>query len=117
MILCPDANPEERTCIVNGWIACPFLDVFYVSHAYIKNNYTDILEYIMYSIDNGYYLYFRINQEKLTVRMNVEFHKIFIYGYDKREKSIYVSDHYDYGRYTTVKIGFDEFLDWSYVKI
>lgn len=65
----------------------------------------------MYSIDNGYYLYFRINQEKLTVRMNVEFHKIFIYGYDKREKSIYVSDHYDYGRYTTVKIGFDEFLD------
>lgn len=51
-----------------------------------------------------------MNQEKLSTRMNLQYHKMFIYGYNSLDKSIYVADHYDDGKYTTAKIGYEEFM-------
>lgn len=51
MVFFPDPNPEEKSSVVNAWVACPFLEVAYVSHNYVKNNYVNILEYILNTIE------------------------------------------------------------------
>lgn len=107
----PSSNPLCQRVRLSTWIKCPFLDFYYLSHNFVRNKYNNILEYIMYAIEDGYYILMDINQEKLSVRMKDKIHKILIYGFDRKEKLLYVSDHYDNGKYALANLGFDEFYE------
>lgn len=75
----PSSNPLCQRVRLSTWTKCPFLDFYYVSHNFVRNKFKNILEYIMCAIEEGYYLIMDINQEKLSIRVKVKFHKIFIY--------------------------------------
>lgn len=106
----PRIFPTTDKLSLSAWVRCPFLDFHYVSHSYIRNNFKDILEYIMYVIEKGYYVYLNMFQKILSIRMGSDIHKTFIYGFDKNKRILYVADHYDLGKYTLAELGFDEFL-------
>lgn len=107
----PGHDPTWKESPLNAWTGCPFLEVHYVSHNFVKNNYADILEYALHALEDGFYLYLSLKQEKLKTRMHATVHKTFIYGFDRRVQKLYVADHYDNAKYALAEMGFDDFLE------
>jgi len=106
----PFSNPTRHDITLSAWAKCPFLEVWYVSHNYVRNKFKNILEYIMYAIGEGYYLYMDMYQDIFLTRMSLKYHLTFIYGFDRRRRIIYVADHYNHGKYALSEVTFDEFL-------
>ena len=106
----PRVIPSTSNMSLSTWVRCPFLDFHYVSHNYVRNKFKDILEYIMYAIEEDYYIYLNMFQRDLSIRMGTDIHKTFVYGYDRNKRILYVADHYDHGKYALAELGFDEFL-------
>ena len=104
----PKHNPMENEVPINAWTGCPFLQVHMVSPSYIKN--VDIVEYVIHSIQNGFYIYLDLCQEYLKTRLNTSVHKTFVYGFDKVSKRFYVADHYNSWKYSLAEVTFDEFV-------
>lgn len=106
----PFSNPTLHDITLSAWIKCPFIEFAQLSHYYVKSEYEDILEFVFYAIDAGYYLFMELYQAVLPKRTNLKYQLTFIYGYDKEKKTIYVADHYDNGKYLIAEIGFLEFV-------
>lgn len=103
----PKPNPIDAELPLNTWTGCPFLEVHLVSPEFVKNR--NILEYILYAIENDYYVYLTLCQEYLKTRVNPKTHKTFIYGFDKKNNIFFAADHYDTSKYSLAEIEFNEF--------
>ena len=107
----PENFPIIEDMSLSAWLRCPFLSFYYVSHDFVRNRFDNILEYIMFVIEEGYYIYLDMFQETLSVRIGTKYHRTFIYGFDKKRRILYVTDHYNRGKYALAELGFDEFLN------
>ena len=107
----PKHAPALHDAALSAWMKCPFLEFHFVSHNFVRNKYENILEYIMYAIEQGYYILFNVLQKNLSVRVGNRLHKTFVYGFDKNKKILYVADHYNHGKYALAELGFDEYLE------
>ena len=110
LVFIPRNFPITVDVTLSVWARCPFINSFFVSHNYIRRKYKNILEYIMYAIEEGYYVFLNMNQENLSTRMGAKIHRTFIYGFDENKRILYVADHYNHRKYALAELGFDEFL-------
>ena len=101
------AYDEKTLC---SWVRCPFIEFYSISHNFVKNNFADILDYIIYTVEKGYNIYVKVIQKFLSVRMPSMYNTPFIYCFEKRKSIIYLADHYDQGKYMRAELGLDEFL-------
>ena len=77
------AYDEKTLC---SWVRCPFIEFYSISHNFVKNNFADILDYIIYTVEKGYNIYVKVIQKFLSVRMPSMYHSPFIYGFDKSKR-------------------------------
>lgn len=108
LTLIPGHDPTWKDSALNAWTGCPFLEMYYISHYYIKEHYGSILDYAIRAMEQGFYLYLGLRQDKLKTRMSQVIHKTFLYGFDKREQKLFVSDHYAGGKYALSTMEFSE---------
>jgi len=89
---------------------CPFLKVQRISQRFINNMGYSLHEFLLKSIDNGFYPYLLIGMRQIPLyRYNGEFtHDIFVNGYDEKEKVYYVSDNFVNGKYSRQKCSYNE---------
>ena len=108
--LIPRQDPTLGDPMLCSWMKCPFINLYTVSHSFVRNRFENILAYILDAIESGYYIFFYIHQGTLSTRMGPDVHGIFVYGFDKKNQILYVADHYDNGKYALAELGFEEFL-------
>lgn len=76
-------------------------------------NDSSIIDFVIKSINSGYYLMMKVN--RFYIKCNFRYmksnndHEIFVYGYDKASRTIYVCDNLDRGRFVFETCDFDEF--------
>ena len=81
-----------------------------------------IINFIRFSIDNGYYIYMELEVEKIAAYANsgLQFHDPLLYGYDDEKEEIYFADTYINGKYSKGIASYSEMVnatgnvsDWS----
>jgi hypothetical protein len=68
----------------------------------------DIIKFIISKIDNNYYIRIPINMKEIKQVNRDYMHMIFIYGYDKEKKEMYVSNFHHGQKYNRYKYSFEE---------
>lgn len=98
---------------------CPILHTPYIDRKFISDIWKDVKDFLIYCIENDYYIY-GICNERYALHLEQDFfHELFIYGYDFGEQSFYCADFTfsNSGKYSFVKVPFDlvcrGFLDVS----
>lgn len=91
---------------------CPFIDFQLIDKKANLNGSKSFTDFIEMQINNGYYIDTCLNQYFFSFSdfyMKKEYiHPTFIYGYDNKEKLIYVSDFFNNGKYSSQKVSYDE---------
>ena len=81
----PNHNSMCTDIAINAWTGCPFLEVHFISPYFIRSKYSHILEYIISSIQEDFYIYTYLNRSFLNIG-KIGNHKTFIYGFAKTKK-------------------------------
>lgn len=83
---------------------CPFLDCQRIKKHFIEEKWDNIKEFIIDSINHGYYVYLVVNTLYISAyepkRESDSPHDILIYGYDAMQKKFYIADSLKYGKYS-----------------
>ncbi|WP_419890379.1 hypothetical protein [Paenibacillus xylanexedens] len=111
--------PDETGYTWN--VACPFLDVQLIKKETITGLHLDIIECIIYALNNESYVITYINENHVPQKpsyQNRDFsHMFFIYGYDQEKK---VFHHLGYNmennnrKFGTIEVAFQDFVDAYY---
>lgn len=90
-----------------SWKTCPWIYYQRISREYIRNKWSSFKEFIIESIDLGYYVYFVADHYFISASNEFQKshfkHDIFIYGYNLEEDGIDISDFLINGKYTYSK--------------
>ncbi|WP_455715504.1 hypothetical protein [Anaerosporobacter sp.] len=92
---------------------CPFIKEFEMCTSIVDKKWKTIVEAIIDIINMGHYVYLNINTSFIPQYKNFEnnqMHDIFVYGYDRDEKILYVADFFEYGKYGMKKVCFKDFI-------
>ena len=90
---------------------CSYILVQKISKCLISKLNKDIIEFLIESLDYGYYLYLNINPKYIgayNLPRSLDVHDIFIYGYSKSERVFYIADCFENGKYAYNECSFDE---------
>ncbi|WMJ86462.1 hypothetical protein [Anaerocolumna sp. MB42-C2] len=92
------------------WKCCPWIYFQRLSRDFILRKWDSIIDFIIDSIDLGYYVYFIANYFYIPISKNYnQYHKvhdIFIFGYDKNTQMFDVADFFRDGIYEYAKVPF-----------
>lgn len=78
------------------WLDCPFLNITNISNEFIQSNHQSIVEYIYSAIDNGYYVYFTIENNICEMDgFESSTQHIFVCGYNKEKQCIITVSHFN----------------------
>lgn len=97
---------------------CPYLQIQRISKDYLLKLKIDILDFIVQSISYGCYVYLLVHKSDISAyayrspeerEKDDSVHDIFIYGYDKSRKELYISDNFVNGIYSHEICTFEEF--------
>ena len=96
---------------------CPYLLTQSIDKTSFDKNKFCFIDFIESQINNGYYVVTHLNQFYLSSSRHHEnkdyMHPTFIYGYDYNNKTVFVSDFYDNGKYVSKTVAYDE-INQSY---
>lgn len=71
---------------------CPVLHNQYIDRKMIRDKWIDMKDFLVYCIDNDYYIY-GICNERYMLNLHQDFyHELFIYGYDFKEQTFCCAD-------------------------
>jgi len=96
---------------------CFFLSVQKIKKIVLEKWGIDIIQFILNSISDGYYVYMLIKRKYIDAYYfqdeegrdeDENAHDILIYGYDRTEKVFYIADNFKGGKYTFAKCSFME---------
>lgn len=73
-------------------LACPLLHNQYIDRKFIQNGWGEWKDFLIYCIDNDYYIYGVCNEKYLNNFQDNLYHELFIYGYDLNESIFYCAD-------------------------
>jgi len=99
---CPD-TPIYR---INIWDICPFIHKYSINREMMYRNFSSFTDFAIEFLDKGYYLIFHINRE--FIGRGSFMHICYATGYDRINKKMYVSDHFDNNQYTNIAVNFDD---------
>ncbi|NOU63236.1 hypothetical protein GC096_04140 [Paenibacillus sp. LMG 31461] len=95
----------------NCFFDCPLINWQRISKSFIKNRFSDILEYLEYCIEDGQYCYLSLNQRYIGTfkrdQTKDNYHMGLVSGYDNTSKEMYLTEFYS-GKFDTKKIPYDE---------
>jgi len=98
---------------------CPFLNQQIFDYAIINKKWNNFIDFIIESINSKYYILlhldlYYIKNSKKHYNKNHFIHETFIYGYDIKNRIIYIADFiYNDGKYSFITIDFDD-IEKSY---
>jgi len=97
-------NPSDGTidydiCRCNRYVFlknCPLLNTHGLERAYINKNYDTITDFIISTIDNGYYLYLLADTGSISAYESMSTdHDLMIFGYDKEKQVFHIADFFN----------------------
>lgn len=105
-----DDTIRDMFCDNDKWLNCEHLDISYISYEWIINSYNNFTDFVISSINQGYYVYTEINTKYIQAyESNTDFsHNPIIYGYKSRNKKIYFSDFFMGGKYSFLTCSYDD---------
>ncbi|MGG1516573.1 hypothetical protein ABE504_14235 [Paenibacillus oryzisoli] len=92
---------------------CPWLNIQSTHRGFIAHKWEgSIVNFVMDNIDSGYYVYFLADQfyisESDSYQKNEHNHDMFVYGYDKELRRLYIADNMKQGKYIQTTCSFEE---------
>lgn len=102
----------------NMFDLCPFVNKYTIPRTFVKENYKSFFEFVVQSLEKGFYLSTFINQffrEDMGENTAIN-HPCFIYGYNKEDKIIYIIDNFERGKYKSKMIT-EEVLEKAFEKV
>lgn len=92
---------------------CPNYKFSLISKKVMQYKWNSIIDFIIDSIDLGYYVYMNINNFYIPAyqhfNKNHRRHDIFVYGYDKKSKTLNIADFFQNGKYSYSYVSFNDF--------
>ncbi|EPR09608.1 hypothetical protein [Ruminiclostridium papyrosolvens] len=89
---------------------CPFIG--WLRNNQTTANFKKFTDYIEHQINNGYYLDACLDNFYLSCshqfNKNHFIHQTFIYGYDRKNRQVFIADFYDYGKYVRKSVSYKE---------
>ncbi|AIQ51297.1 hypothetical protein [Paenibacillus sp. FSL R7-0331] len=96
----------------NPFITCPFISHQHIHRNIIKRAYDDIVEFLIHSLEEGYYIYLIIDSYYISkyakYQVNHQVHDLFIYGIDTERSIFYAADNFTNGKYSYEEIPLDQ---------
>ena len=89
---------------------CPFINKYTIPKSLVIGNYGRFHEFVKSSLNNGYYLSTFLDQffrDDFHGKHGFH-HPNFIYGFDDGEKSIYLADNFEKGKYAKKKVSYEQ---------
>lgn len=92
---------------------CPTLCRKEIPRSVLHNDKNfSIIDFIISSIDNGYYIYITLDVNKLNCYRNINLdfkpHPLIIYGYNQSKKELHIADYFDGAHYKNGVVSYDE---------
>lgn len=90
---------------------CPILDIQRINKSFILGAYDNLTDFLIEAIEKDYYIYLPVNTKYISEYQSKSdwTHDLFVYGYNKNEKIFYISDNFEYGKYSNSTCTFEEF--------
>lgn len=96
----------------NTIFCCPFLNNISLSSDIVHENYNGIVDLIMSSISLGYYVFFTYNQFYIPHCLHYQKlnnkHMLFVFGFNKLDKTFHVADFFYKNKYSFEKVSFED---------
>lgn len=93
----------------------PFLDLYLVPRDIVLQNSQNIVEFLIYSINNGYYIIADYDEFYVEFTNNYKKHhskhQIFIYGYDNNSSTFYTAEFFENRAFAFRKVPFKQIDD------
>ena len=94
------------------WKTCPWLYYQRISRELVDIGWNSIVNFIIDSINQGYYIYFTVNTYFISIYPDYQkkhrIHDIFVYGYNNTENILFVADNFKNGIYSYEGITYNE---------
>ena len=89
----------------NMFDLCPFINKYTIPKKYVMNHYESFYDFVKETLDDGFYLSTFLDQFFRKDRDGEGFrHPNFIYGYNKKNDSVYLADNFEYGKFCKKEI-------------
>ncbi|MBU3198544.1 hypothetical protein LL037_18950 [Clostridium estertheticum] len=102
------------------WKSCPWIYYQRISRDLLAKKWKSICEFIIDSIDLGYYAYFNIDRfyisEYDSSHKEHRVHDIFVFGYNLKNKTFNIADNFRDNKYYYANASFDEIME-SYLNV
>lgn len=110
----PDVAGEEKLFFeffpfYRSFQDCPVLHTQYIDRKFVMDKWRDIEEFLIYCIENNYYIYAICNERYMLYLDRDFYHELFVYGYDCEERVFYCADFTfsQSGKYSFKKVPFE----------
>ncbi|AEY66125.1 hypothetical protein [Clostridium sp. BNL1100] len=95
-----------------AWKCCPWIHYQRINREFIENKWSSICEFLVDSIDSGYYAFLYLNQFYISdfpwaYQSKNFMHDTYVFGYDAQEEVFYTADFYKH-KYGHAKVNFTE---------
>lgn len=89
----------------NMFDLCPFINKYTIPKKYVMNHYESFYDFVKETLDDGFYLSTFLDQFFRKDRDGEGFrHPNFIYGYNKKNDSVYLADNFEHGKFCKKEI-------------
>ena len=112
------AKDKSRPYFLDGTVrrgsliidACPFFRHNKVSKEVIAKKWDKFTDFLEEYLSSSYYVFIELNIKFLSIARTPDdfIHQTFIYGYDKNERKVYISDFYNGNAYSREVATYDE---------
>jgi len=102
---------------VNVYDLCPFFSKYEIPKRIVLEKFQTLSNLIVYCIDTGQYVSAVLDQffrDDINNEVNRFFHPNYFYGYDLENKSFYIMDNFENGKFKSKIVSFDD-VDKAYI--